>query len=137
MEELTAALAARDAKSMTLKAQMAQRVAEGPSSAKLSRLKEEKNRLALEVKSLTQQLLQAHQDCNARMTFLFQSLAPKPSGPSLFFSLLLPFIVVRELILACSVILFCCELNTSLCNLTSTKCISLSFSYASMVLFVL
>lgn len=65
---------------MALKAWLAQGVAEGPGSAELSRRKKKNNRLTLEVESLTQQFLQAHQDSNARMTLL-QSFALKPFGP--------------------------------------------------------
>lgn len=53
MEELTVAFSAKDTKIGTLTAQLAQGVEEELGSTKLSRIKEENNRLAMEVKSLT------------------------------------------------------------------------------------
>lgn len=80
VEELTAALARKDAEVILLKAKLAQDNSEGPGSAELIRLKQENAKQAMEIKSLTQKFLQAHQDSNMCITFLIQSIAPKSSG---------------------------------------------------------
>lgn len=80
VQELTAGFVTKDVELVTLKAQMSHGVAEGPGLEELSKIKEENAKQALEIKSLTQQLVQAYQDSNVRMKLLLQSFAPKPSA---------------------------------------------------------
>lgn len=79
VEELITTLPKNDAEIILLNAKLAQVISEGPSSADIFKLKEENEKQAQEIKSLTQQLLQVHQDHNARLTMLIQSFAYKSS----------------------------------------------------------
>lgn len=80
LEELTVTLASRDVEIAHLNAQLLQAQKEGPSLVAIAELKAQNESLNAKVKILTQQLLQAHADRNARMTLLLQSLTPKPSS---------------------------------------------------------
>lgn len=69
-------------KKPSMKAQIIQGVAEEPCFVELARVKEENVQQDLEITSLIQQLLYAHQESNARITLLLKSFAPKPSSLS-------------------------------------------------------
>lgn len=70
----------KDVEIILLKAKLAQATSERSGSTEVLKLKEENEKHAQEIKSLTQQLFKAHQDFNAKLTMLIQSYTPKSSS---------------------------------------------------------
>ncbi|KAK4723816.1 hypothetical protein R3W88_026595 [Solanum pinnatisectum] len=79
LKEMKVALVSRDAEIVKLNAHLLHAQAEGPGAGELAALMAQNEHLNVEVKSLTQQLLQAHTE---GMALLLQSLAPKPPTSS-------------------------------------------------------